>query len=55
MHSRADSHNADPKCITIGVRKARNPDMRTTCASDISAMTTKDRPVRPAADEPTIT
>ena len=54
MNSNAAIHSAEPKWITIGVIKLRTPESRTTLAFDASAITTKARPVRPAAEDPTI-
>jgi hypothetical protein len=55
MHSSAAIHSAVPKCITIGVMKVRRPGRRTMPRSDPSAITTNVRPVRPAAEDPTMT
>jgi hypothetical protein len=43
------------KCRMVGVTKARRPVGLTALASRISAMTTNVRPVRPPAEEPTMT
>ncbi len=55
MLMNAASASTPQKCRTVGVTKARRPVGLTERASRMSAMTTKVRPVRPPADEPTMT